>query len=163
MAKTKYDTPDANGWRMVCDDLFLARFRGRACEVCGSKGEYHNGRFVRSMGHHVLEKDAFRLFRYDPQNIVTLCLHHHGRSGEKLTPHGQNTWAVLRFYEWMRLNKPEQYSWALEAGAEKWDKSWTYKEMYVRLGGEIKDGKFKKDEKPLNHAAKVREIESRGM
>ena len=69
----------------VADDLFLANYRGRPCEVCGATSGYYNGRTIRSMGHHILSKELHRLYRYDPLNIVVLCPKHH--LGAEMSPH----------------------------------------------------------------------------
>jgi hypothetical protein len=60
----------------------------------------------------------------------------------------------------MKENKPEQFEW-WEANkyleSKIFDRSWTYREMYERLGGEIetKTGRMS-DLKPVRHSAKVK-------
>ena len=71
-----------------------------------------------------------------------------------------NTKAQERFAAWVKENKPDQYKWWQENESEQnhiFDKSWTYREMYQLLGGEIesKTGKVA-DYKPKNHAEAVR-------
>lgn len=156
MAKD-YSKPNTKAWREVCDDLFLSKFRGFPCEICGEKSKVYAGRKTRSCFHHLLEKDLHRAHRYNPDLGVILCPDHHGRHSRSLSPHSDDTYAQLRFYNWLFHTLPEKHSLAIACGTDVWDKSWTYKEMYIELGGEIhsKTG-FVKDDKPLNHAAKIK-------
>ena len=155
---TKYDTPDAGGWMNVADDLFLAQFRGRACEICGKKHVIYNGRKTRSCGHHLLEKGLHRTWRYEPRNIVILCADHHGHHSRDISPHSDDTAAVARFYRWLMDHDPYKWEWMLSHYKENFDKSWKYRDKYVELGGEV-CGDLVKDQKPLNHAEKIREAE----
>ena len=153
---TDYSKPDTSAWQNRIDDLFLAQFRGRPCKICGAMRREYNGRMTRSMGHHLMEKDLHRIHRYSVENIIILCAKHHGQHERSISPHSNDTVAVAAFYEWVRLNEPEQWEWFKSHCRDEWDGSWTYKEMYQTLGGEITDEKFKKDQKPLNHAEKIR-------
>ncbi len=158
-APIRYNTPDANGWKYACDDIFLAQFRGKPCEVCGEINGTVGRSITRSCGHHIAEKDNYRLLRYDPRIIVVLCPDHHGRFSAKLSPHSTDTLAQGRFYFWLFASKMDQWLLTLDLAEKKWDKSWTYREMYERLGGEIK-GELVKDMKPHNHRASVKRIEN---
>ena len=155
---TNYSTPDAGGWMHACDQLFLARFRGRPCEICGATSGFYSGKTIRSMGHHLLSKELHRLYRYDESNITTLCPNHH--MGAEMSPHSHDTAAQAAFYKWLEENNPEKYAMMLERRHDKFNKEWTYRDMYQALGGEIesKTGKIK-DMKPKNHATKVKEAE----
>jgi hypothetical protein len=158
--KVKYNTANANGWRIKADDLFLAQFRGRPCEICGNTRGW-DGKMIRSCGHHLAEKGMHRAHRYNKRLIVILCPEHHSRFSRGISPHADDTVAVTRFYSWLQENKPEQHQELLETKEEPFDGSWTYKEMYERLGGEITSPTgLIKDEKPLNHAQKIRAAES---
>jgi len=109
---TKYDTPDAGGWTHVADDLFLAGYRGRPCEICGATHGFDGRKTIRSCGHHLHHKKNCRKFRYEPKNIVILCPAHHSKFSYDMSPHSQvNELAVERFTDWMEENKPEQYAW----------------------------------------------------
>ena len=156
---TNYSTPDAGGWMHVADDLFLARFRGRPCEICGATNGFYNGKTIRSMGHHTLSKELHRAHRYNPLNIVVLCPKHH--MGGEMSPHSHDGVAQAKFYQWLADNKPEQYEFMMTHGNDKFNKEWCYRDAYVELGGEIesKSG-LMKDYKPKNHAKKVREAEN---
>jgi len=158
---TNYSTPDAGGWMNVCDDLFLAQFRGRPCEICGETRGYYNGKTIRSMGHHVLSKELHRAHRYEWENIIVLCPKHH--LGAELSPHSHDGVAQAAFYEWLRVNRTCQYIFMETNRHDKFNKEWCYREMYEQLGGEIhsKTGLLK-DLRPLNHATKVREAENQG-
>lgn len=160
MSKISYSTADANGWSKVCDDLFLARYRGRPCEICGATSGIYAKRLTRSMGHHLLEKGSHRKFRYDPENIVTLCPAHHLSNWQ--SPHANEGVAIAFFYEWLHVFQPEKYALMFHRREHAWAKEWTYREMYQRLGGEVfsKTG-LKKDLRPYKHEAKKREAEGR--
>ncbi len=155
-----YATADGGGWMHRCDDLFLAQFRGRPCEICGRRGGFDNGKKISSCGHHLTFKGRCRQFRYTLDNIIVLCPHHHSHYNSDLSPHSiTSTHAQAAFEEWVRDNKPKQYAWWMENQHmvnKPFDKTWTYREMYVALGGEIetKTGHIK-DYRPVRHKPKV--------
>lgn len=154
---TDYSNPDAGGWMNACDDLFLARFRGRPCELCGSPA--YMG--TRSCGHHLVEKGMHRAYRYDERLILVLCPEHHSRFARDMSPHSDDTTAQARFIEWLRLNRPEKHALLLSITSQPFDHSWKYRDMYTTLGGEIvsKTG-LQKDMRPKGHSAKVRFYEN---
>ena len=153
----KYDTPDSGGWMHKADDLFLAQFRGRPCEICGATHGFYSGKTIRSMGHHLLSKELHRKYRYDKDNILTLCPKHH--LGAELSPHSHDGAAQAAFYSWMEQNTPLRYGKMMERRHDKFRKEWKYRDMYVLLGGDITEGCALKDCKPKNHAKKIREAE----
>ena len=146
-----------------CDDLFLARYRGLPCEICGKTSGYDDGNTQSSCGHHLIFKGRCRKYRYEPMNIVVLCPTHHSHYNPHLSPHSiMNTQAQKAFADWVKDNKPEQYEWWIRNQGEAnqpFDKSWTYREMYERLGGEIitRTGKYS-DMRPKNHAEAIRRV-----
>jgi hypothetical protein len=158
---TNYKSADAGGWMNKCDDLFLARYRGKPCAICGATKGRDSDRIVPSCGHHLIFKGNCRKYRYEPKNIIVLCPYHHSHYNPDISPHSMvNTMAQLRFAEFVKKHHPKQYSWwkAHEHEQNKgFDKSWTYREMYELIGGEIetKTGKYS-DYKPKNHAEKIR-------
>ena len=158
---SNYKSPDAGGWMHKCDDLFLARYRGKPCIICGATQGTDDSRIVPSCGHHLIFKGSCRQYRYEPRNIVPLCPYHHSHYAPDISPHSiVNTMAQKRFAEFVKRQHPLQYKWwqQHELYAKKpFDKSWTYREMYESLGGEIetKTGKYS-DMKPKNHAEKIR-------
>lgn len=158
---SNYSGADSGGWMHKCDDLFLARYRGKPCEICGKTHGSDDGKRVSSCGHHLIFKGSCRQLRYDPNNIVVLCPYHHSHYNGEISPHSiTSTLAQQRFADWMKENKPEQFEW-WEANkyleSKIFDRSWTYREMYERLGGEIetKTGRMS-DLKPVRHSAKVK-------
>lgn len=163
---SKYTTPDAGGWMHKADDLFLAQYRGKPCEICGKTHGWDEGKTTSSCGHHLIFKGKCRKHRYEPKNIVVLCPEHHSHWNQVISPHSMtSTIAQQKFADWIKITKPDQWEWwqAHQEDANKpFDKSWTYREKYVELGGEIesKTGKMK-DLKPKNHAAKIRERDGR--
>ena len=161
-----YATHDGGGWMNACDNLFLARWRGRPCEICGKTAGYDGGKTVRSCGHHLVFKGGCRMHRYEPLNIFVLCPSHHSHYNKDCSPHSiVSTHAQAFFESCVRDSKPEQYAWWMEHqkdGRKPFDKSWCYRDMYVELGGEIhsKTGNLK-DLRPKGHAKKVKEIEDK--
>ena len=155
---TNYSTPDGGGWMHVADDLFLAGFRGRPCAVCGKTNGFYNGKTIRSMGHHLLSKELHRLYRYDPDNVITLCPKHH--MGAEMSPHSHDTASQAAFYAWLVKEKEWTYVQMMRHRRNKFDNEWCYRDAYVELGGEIasKTG-LMKDMRPKNHAAKIRRAE----
>ena len=158
---SNYKSADAGGWMHKADDLFLAQFRGRPCEICGATYGIENGTKQSSCGHHLIFKGNCRKHRYEPQNIVILCPYHHSPWNPSLSPHSTvNTLAQEAFADWVRDNKPDQWQWWQEhqSDANKpFDKSWTYREIYEELGGELRSKTgLLKDLRPYNHAVKIR-------
>ena len=156
---TNYSTPDAGGWTNKCDGLFLAKYRGLPCEICGARGGW-DGEKMSSCGHHLHHKGNCKKFRYDERNIVVLCPKHHSKWEKHISPHCEvGGFGVSRFNTWLKHNKPEQYEWwkSTEQDANKpFDKSWCLRDRYVELGGEIesKTGNLC-DLRPVRHQAKV--------
>lgn len=67
------------------------------CMVCGAT-EYLNA-------HHVLPKERYPEYRFEPKNGVCLCPTHH-KFGT-YSAHRSPIWFAL----WLRINRPEQYQW----------------------------------------------------
>ena len=159
---TNYSNADGGGWMHKCDDLFLAQFRGKPCEICGKTHGRDDGVKVSSCGHHLIFKGNCRQFRYEPNNIIILCPFHHSHYNSEMSPHSiTSTLAQKRFADWVKMHKPKQYKWWQEHmhyEHKLFDRSWTYRDMYEQLGGEIesKTGRMQ-DMKPKNHAKKIRE------
>jgi hypothetical protein len=160
---TSFAQADSGGWMHKCDDLFLARYRGRPCEICGRTKGRDDGHVISSCGHHLIFKGTCRKFRYEPMNIVILCPFHHSQFNSDLSPHSiVSTMAQQNFAEWVKKHKPEQYEWWQENKQYErvlFDRSWTYRDKYIELGGEIesKTGKMS-DMKPKNHAKSLKKI-----
>ena len=160
-----YSTPDSGGWMHRADELFLARYVGKPCEICSRTSS--GG--VSSCGHHLFHRKNCRRHRYEDKNIVVLCPQHHSEFAMDISPHSQvNELAVHRFFVWLKKTKPEQYQWYIDSEVEAYkpfDRSWKYRDKYEELGGEIKredkDGKklAMKYWKPANHAKALREQE----
>ena len=156
----KYDTAKSGGWTNKSDDLFLAQYRGKPCEICGRRGGYDNGRKMPSAGHHLIFKGRCRKHRYNHKNIIVLCPHHHSHYADDCSPHSiTSTHAQHVFEEWVRVNKPEQYAWWMEHMPDMhkvYNDPMTPREWYVELGGEIANmDKPMKHWRPLRHKPKV--------
>jgi hypothetical protein len=162
-SSTNYSTADSGAWRTLADDLFLERFRGLPCAVCGKtsgiSGSDQNGEYTyaRSCGHHIIEKDGCRQHRYNPENIIVLCPQHHSRFEGAMSPHSTDQVKQGEWWVWLKETYPEKYEWATAHNEDLFDRSWTYREMYERLGGKIKTATgLIKDMRPDNHAAALR-------
>lgn len=85
------------------------------CEKCNSTGYLQ--------AHHIQNK-TFRGTRLKIENGICLCAKHHAFN---------NTSAhkSLIFYEWLRINKPGQYSWVILNYAREEDR--TYRTIYGEL------------------------------
>ena len=70
--------------------------------------------------------------------------------------------AQQKFADWVKKYKHVQYEWWQENKKYErtiFDKSWTYRDKYIELGGEIesKTGKMS-DMKPKKHAKSLKKI-----
>lgn len=158
---TNYSGADTGGWLNACDSLFLCRYRGLPCEVCGATSGVYNRRRIRSMGHHALSKELHRLFRYDPRNIIVLCPDHH--LGSRMSPHSKDGVAVKSFYDWLNKNRPELSLFMDMHRDIRFDGQYTYRNMYKLLGGEVVEKGAMKYWKPSRHSVKISEFEGKGM
>jgi hypothetical protein len=158
--KISYNTGDGSGWRKVCDDTFLAQFRGLPCELCGATHAVKGGVKTRSCGHHILEKDICRAHRYSPENIVVLCPKHHARYVGSTSPHSKYQIEQGIWWEWLMVVHGDRYDWAKVHKDDKFEKEWCYRDKYIELGGEIesKTGLIK-DLRPINHAGLITRVE----
>jgi len=161
MSKVNYSTPNTSSWSERADDLFLAQFRGLPCEICGKTHSTVNGVKIRSCGHHKISKELCRAHRYNRRNIIVLCPLHHTRFTGHMSPHSKNSVEIGLFYEWLIINRPNEWKWVKCHYEDSAGDCLTYKDAYIRLGGEITNEKFKKDQKPLNHSEKITITESK--
>ena len=87
---------------------------GFQCLLCGSgpnvvADEITGIRTTKCDAHHCLTRDAADSpLRYDIRNGVTLCSLHH-KFCNTMSPHK----APIPFYDWLRVNRPEQYHFVL--------------------------------------------------
>ena len=70
------------------------------CVVCGNPNVE---------AHHCISRHVLKT-RLDIRNGLSLCKLHHKFGKTVLSAHG----CPLLFYEWMRLNRPEQYEYLLK-------------------------------------------------
>lgn len=159
---TNYTGPNSAGWLSACESLFLARFRGRPCDICGHKGGMdEGGKMVRSCGHHLIFQSQSRAHKFSEENVIILCPWHHSQFNHECSPHSiVSTDAQYAFEVWVKENKPEQFAWWQEHKNDEFDKSSTCaRDLYVELGGEVdsKSGKMS-DMKPKNHLLNMARI-----
>ena len=87
-------------------ERFMAQFRGRPCEVCGST--------YNTCGHHYVGKGYCPRHIVTPENIIVLCPNHHGPYGKKPNPHSGNPELVTKFEEWVAAHRADIKEWAAE-------------------------------------------------
>ena len=74
--------------------------RDKCCAICLRSD-------VRLNVHHLIPKQ-FEKFRYDVNNGIVLCTHHHTLG--KFSPHKNAIW----FAKWLYNNKRDTYDWVIE-------------------------------------------------
>lgn len=52
---TNYKTPNGGGWLNATESLFLSRYRGQPCEICGRRSGFADGKRTRSAGHFLMK------------------------------------------------------------------------------------------------------------
>jgi len=92
-------------WRNLGDKLLSQWAKGKPCAVCGQ--------LQGVCLHHILHKSLYNELRFTLMNLIPLCPDHHRFSNE-LAAHSDNTLAQARFIDWLRENRPEQWSWIEE-------------------------------------------------
>lgn len=118
----------SNSWyRRKTIEIFMARFRGRPCAVCGTT--------QGTCGHHLISKQRCPCHIVTPQNIIELCPSHHMFSND-MAAHSKNSLAVQRFMNWLWSHHPEKHMWMAEHEHDSRKLRW--KELYVAMGGELK-------------------------
>lgn len=73
---------------------------GNKCAVCGAT------KFIQA--HHILPKEYYGQFQYEPMNGVSLCAGHHKWS--RLSAHRNALW----FSSWLAKERPAQFAWAMQ-------------------------------------------------
>lgn len=82
------------------------------CEFCGIKKDQklENGRVGKIDAHHLLNRYINNSpLKFDVRNSIALCAFHHRFCCES-SAHK----APIKFYEWLRLNKPDKHRFVLE-------------------------------------------------
>ena len=77
------------------------------CQVCGTSDSLN--------AHHMIEVGN-HLFRCDLRNGICLCASHHMYSSD-ISAHGRKGGVMsagVRFTDWMKANKPEQWDWFMD-------------------------------------------------
>ena len=100
MAKAK----TVKAMKKIVIERFMAKYRGQPCEVCGTT--------YKTCGHHFCGRGTSPRHIVTPENIIVLCLRHHGPYGKSMNPHSGDPFLVHEFQEWVKRNKPELVEWA---------------------------------------------------
>ena len=115
-------SPNSKYYKTKADSLFMAQFRVKRCEVCGTtKG---------CCGHHVVAKSRSKALRYDKRNIIIVCQAHH-TMGNSMAPHSMNQLAQERFTTWFRETFPKRHAWVVEN--ERVQRRYTYKDAIENM------------------------------
>ncbi len=148
MAKTKRrkprsaktEGPKSAYWRAKADKLFSDKERAKVghCQICKKPGNARKSDGLEIAGlelHHLIDRGRFR-FRYDPNNKVILCKHHHGSHpmfrNHKICAHGSMT-AFEAYKEWLQDELPETWKWYQENKHDKREMDGTYRDRYEEL------------------------------
>jgi hypothetical protein len=118
----KSKTPNSSYYRNKADEIFMAQFRGKPCEVCGAVSG--------TVGHHNVNKARSKALRYDKRNITVLCQKHH-TMGNDICPHSSNPMAVDRYFGWLKETHHANYKWIKEN--ERIVRKYTYKRAWENL------------------------------
>jgi len=92
---------------------------GNKCIFCGAKsGDINkNNKGIVLNAHHCLSRDIRNSpLKFDIRNGVTLCPEHHKFSGTE-SAHK----APIIFYDWLRLNRADQYDFVLKNATARAD------------------------------------------
>jgi len=109
-------------YRKKADEIFMSRYRGLPCEICGST--------YQTVFHHICPKSRSKALRYDPQNGVILCPRHH-TLGNDMAPHSTNSLAVNRFFEWFKKTHPARHKWIVKN--ERIQRKYSYRQAVENL------------------------------
>lgn len=116
----------SNKYCKEADKLWSLQIRAvGSCEVCNSTNALN--------AHHLLEKSVWRQYRHDLSNGVCLCARCH-TFDPHLCPHG-NLPAVEDFLNWLRTNRPGQFTWYNEHKLNKGTLDVDYELAYNLLKG----------------------------
>ena len=89
MAKKKRSCYDPYYMKKADDWLsLLVRMQAGCCSICGRRGDYSKTWQIYIDGleaHHNLPKSVYLNLRYEPMNMICLCIRHH--TGQYLIPH----------------------------------------------------------------------------
>jgi hypothetical protein len=108
-------------FRIKADEIFMKKYRGMPCEICGTMN--------RTVGHHNVPKSRSKALRYDPRNITVLCPTHH-TMGNSVCAHSKNVFAVEQYLTWFKGNKSQyEYCKANQLTVRKY----SYKQAWENL------------------------------
>jgi len=100
---SKTAKPHTNSWyRKQVIEHFMKPWRGQPCAICGISS--------RTAGHHIVGRRRCPSLIIEPRNIVVLCVQCHMFSNE-MAAHSKNSFAVVRFVQWLMENRKKQYDW----------------------------------------------------
>jgi len=109
----------------LSDLLFMAKYHGMACAVCG-KTHWHK---IPTVGHHLLPKSVFPQFRYTHKNIMPLCPEHH-------------EWAETQpeeFQHYLHDEHPAVSFWVITNHHHRDYVAPDYKAIYLQLASNINE------------------------
>ncbi len=98
--KARKPKPPSRRTRLVKWSVEVRVCDGNKCAVCGQT------KFIQA--HHLLPKERYPEYQFEPYNGVSLCPSHH--KWGKLSAHRNPLW----FAWWLCENRQGQYNWAME-------------------------------------------------
>ena len=119
-------SPYSRYYRDKADKLFMQRYRGKPCAVCGT--------CMGTVGHHLLSKGAYPSLRCEPMNVIPLCDQHHGWSNI-MAAHSTNADAVKAFDVWLSIAHAPRVYWMRDAMQAKGGRV-NWREVWEGLRGE---------------------------
>lgn len=122
----KKDDPLSGFWKRRADAAWGAWVHAnyRTCAV-------NNGHCAGHLEAHHLISRAVRATRHCKGNGILLCSFHH-----KYSPHCSPHGAPLQFAEWLQINKPEKWEWAMTHRNDWKTIKANYKEAFRNLSDE---------------------------
>jgi hypothetical protein len=118
----KNKRPNHKSWMKKCDEVFMVIGRDLTCAVCDKEDGI--------CYHHIIPKSRSKHLRYDLINVIPLCKAHHTMGGD-MAAHSTNSFAVVKFVEWLEENEPHRVKYCKENEHVK--AFWTYKDMLEEL------------------------------
>ena len=135
----KKNDPFSKYWENKCNkvfwEIFNIQYAVSYCRIGYDEGFKNcKGRIER---HHLIKKDNY-LTKWEFQNILELCSHHHSRYGKQLGPHS----TPILFSVWLEEKFPYKWGWLRRNKniiIRKVDLPFTLKQKYLELEKELKN------------------------
>lgn len=94
LARSWFKRAGRFNYRAEALKLFMAQYRGKPCEVCGSR--------YQTVGHHLLHRSTHPHHILTPENIMVVCRKHHREI------HEGGVFVPFSHWQWMELHRRDQ-------------------------------------------------------